>query len=79
MDKQKTKKKLSRVDKKKRLNPLERINYDAAGVDIGDSEIVAAVPSGRDEIGIRNFRTFTRDLEEIRDWFKKCGVKTVAM
>jgi transposase len=66
-------------EKVKRVDALERINFDAAGVDIGDSEIVAAVPAGRDEIGIRSFGTFTRDLHEICNWFKKCGVKTVAM
>ncbi len=73
------KKKKVRKEKTKRLDVLERINHDAAGVDIGDTEIVATVPAGRDEIGIRSFGTFTCDLHEICEWFKKCAVKTVAM
>ena len=79
MSKPKKKKKAVPQEKRKRLDPLERINFDAGGVDIGASLIVATVPVGRDEIGIRNFGTFTRDLLEIRDWFKSCKVKTVAM
>ncbi len=75
----KKKKKVVRNEKTKRLDTLERINFNAAGVDIGASEIVAAVPAGRDEIGIRSFGTFTRDLQEICQWFRKCEVQTVAM
>jgi transposase len=79
MSKPKKKKKAVPQEKRKRLDPLERLNFDAGGVDIGASLIVATVPVGRDEIGIRSFGTFTRDLLEIRDWFKSCKVKTVAM
>jgi transposase len=75
----KKKKKVARKEKTKRLDALERINYNAAGVDIGAYEIVATVPAGRDEIGIITFGTFTRDLQEICQWFKKCEIKTVAM
>jgi transposase len=70
---------ISPKERVKKLDALEQINYDAAGVDIGDREIVAAVPVGRDEVGIRTFGTFTRDLCEISEWFKKCTIKTVAM
>lgn len=65
--------------KVKRLDALEQINYNAAGVDIGDKEIVAAVPVGRDEVGIKTFSTFTCDLNEIAKWFKQCKIETVAM
>lgn len=65
--------------KVRRLDALEQINFNAAGVDIGDAEIVAAVPAGRDEVGVRSFRTFTCDLYEIAKWFKECGIETVAM
>jgi transposase len=63
----------------KRLDALEQINFDAAGVDIGDTDIVATVPVGRDEVGIRTFGTFTCDLTEIVEWFTRCKIKTVAM
>jgi transposase len=65
--------------KVKRLDALKQINYNAAGVDIGDAEIVAAVPVGRDEVGIKTFGTFTCDLNEIAKWFKQCKIETVAM
>lgn len=65
--------------KVKRLDALEQINFNAAGVDIGDAEIVAAVPVGRDEVGIKTFNTFTCDLYEIAKWFKQCKIETVAM
>lgn len=65
--------------KVKRLDALEQINFNAAGVDIGDAEILATVPAGRDEVGIKKFNTFTSDLYEISKWFKQCKIETVAM
>jgi transposase len=38
-----------------------------------------AVPEGRDEVSVREFGTFTADLEALADWLKKCGVTSVAM
>jgi transposase len=38
-----------------------------------------AVPEGRDEVSVREFGTFTADLEALAAWLKKCGVTTVAM
>jgi transposase len=59
---------------------LKYINLDAAGIDVGSEYHYVAVPEGRDENGsVRRFGTFTEDLEEIADWFEKCGVTTVAM
>lgn len=80
------KKKIKKINKNqnknatvKRLDAFKQINYNAAGVDIGDAEIVAAVPVGRDEVGIKTFGTFTSDLNEIAKWFKQCQIETVAM
>lgn len=58
---------------------LPRINPDAAGVDIGEAEIVACVPADRATEPIRSFGTFTPDLHALIDWLEACGVKTVAM
>lgn len=58
---------------------LQHINLNAAGVDIGSERHLVAVPAGRDEISVREFGTFTADLEALADWLKKCGVTTVAM
>lgn len=69
-----------RSDKKavKELS-LERIEPNAAGVDIGAREIYVAVPADRDAEPVRCFSTFTEDLLAIAVWFKQCGVTTVAM
>jgi transposase len=62
-----------------KLEALEQINLDAAGLDIGDDEIYVAVPEGRDEVSVRVFQTFTRDLYTLADWLAACGIETVAM
>jgi transposase len=58
---------------------LPLINRDAAGLDIGASEIYAAVPTDRDERPVRSTGTFTPDLYTLADWLAACGIKTVAM
>ncbi len=70
---QKRKKKIS-VD-----DGWELINPNAAGVDIGSKEHWACVPTDRAEKKIRQFGTFTSDLEAMADWFKQCGITSVAM
>ena len=62
-----------------KLEALKQINLNAAGLDIGDDEIYVAVPEGRDEVSVRVFQTFTRDLHALADWLETCGVDTVAM
>jgi transposase len=52
---------------------------DAAGIDIGATEIYVAVPADRDPEPIRMFATFTQDLNHLADWLQQCGVRTVAM
>lgn len=58
---------------------LQHINLNAAGIDIGSERHLVAVPEGRDEVAVREFGTFTADLEALAAWLKKCGVTTVAM
>ena len=50
---------------------------DAAGIDIGATEIFVAVPADRAAENVRSFPTFTQDLYALADWLKQCGVKTV--
>jgi transposase len=52
---------------------------DAAGIDIGATEIFVAVPADRAAENVRSFPTFTQDLYAAADWLRQCGVKTVAM
>ena len=53
---------------------------DAAGIDIGAEELVAAVPHGRgDAPNVRTFSAFTEGILALRDWLLSCHIKTVAM
>src|SRR5882724_1990429 len=52
---------------------------DAAGIDIGATEIFIAVPADRAAENVRSFPTFTQDLYAAADWLKQCDIKTVAM
>jgi transposase len=58
---------------------IERLNGDAAGIDIGATSHFVAVPADRDEQPVREFPAFTADLERLADWLKQCGIRTVAM
>ena len=52
---------------KKTTAVLPVLHPDAAGVDIGATEIYVAVPPDRDPESVRSFQTFTEDLmAEIR-------------
>jgi transposase len=52
---------------------------NAAGVDIGATEIYIAVPPDRDSQAVRSFRTFTADLRAAAEWLKQCRIESVAM
>jgi transposase len=58
---------------------LEHINQRAAGIDIGSTSHFVAVPEGCAETTVREFKSFTTDLNELADWLIQCGVTTVAM
>jgi transposase len=58
---------------------LECIEPNAAGIDIGATEIYAAVPPDRDPNPVRSFPTFTEDLQALAAWLLACRIRTVAM
>src|SRR3989442_14986915 len=64
---------------KKRCEELPILHPDAAGIDVGASELFVAVSAGRDPQPVRRFPTFTRDLNALADWLERCGVHSVAM
>lgn len=61
------------------MRTLHVIQPNAAGVDIGATEIYVAVPEDRDERSVRRFLTFTEDLHQGAKWLKECGVESVVM
>jgi hypothetical protein len=52
---------------------------DAAGIDVGARVHYVAVPEGRAEPSVRSFGAYTAQLDELVQWLKSCGIKTVAM
>src|SRR5256884_8445228 len=58
---------------------LQHVNLNAAGIDVGSDRHLVAVPEGRDEVSVREFGTYTTDLQALANWLRKCGVTTVAM
>jgi len=65
--------------KKKKQAVLPVLNADAAGIDIGATEIFVAVPNDRDAEPVRSFQTFTEDLRTLCRWLQACHIRTVAM
>jgi transposase len=63
----------------RKLGPLEQMNLNAAGIDIGSAEIWVCVPEDRDEHFVQCFDSFTTDLHRLAYWLKACQVDTVAM
>lgn len=60
---------------------LEKVNLNAAGIDVASGIHAVAVPAGssRDGEDVKEFEAFTRDLYAIASWMKECGVSTIAM
>ena len=55
------------------------LDPDAAGIDVGASELYVAVSVDRDRQPVRSFPTFTRDLYALADCLQQCGIHSVAM
>ena len=64
---------------KSRQPALSITHPNAAGIDIGSTSHYVAVPPDRDDNPVREFPSFTTDLNALADWLKECGVDTVAM
>ena len=65
--------------KKRELDELACVFPNAAGLDIGSAEIVAAVPPDRDAEPVRVFQTFTPNLHALVAWLLESGIDTVVM
>ncbi|MBI5932241.1 MAG: IS110 family transposase [Chloroflexi bacterium] len=67
------------VEEARPFEGMSRVNENAAGVDVGATEIVASV-SGSDGMQIvKAFGNYTMDLQAIGKWFGEHGIKMVAM
>ena len=64
---------------KRKSGKLEVVHPDCAGIDIGKRRHYVAVDSARFEEPVRNFGTFTAELEAMAEWLSSCGVREVAM
>ena len=60
---------------KRRCDQLPVLHPDAAGIDIGASELFVAVAADRDTDPVRSFATFTQDLNALAGWLQRWGIK----
>jgi len=58
---------------------LSTIRPHAAGIDVGATFHVVAIPPDQDDRPVRTFRSFTGDLHALADWLTPTGITTVAM
>lgn len=63
----------------KRLEQIEIVHPNAAGLDIGSREIFGCIPPDRAKETVKVFGTFTPDLHRLADWLAANRVDTVAM
>jgi len=66
-------------NKRNKVAQLPVIESNAAGIDVGATQVFVAVPADRDPEPIRCFETFTVELERLADWLQQCKIQTVAM
>jgi transposase len=61
------------------VQSLPICELNAAGIDVGATELYVAVPPDRSEQPVRCFGSFTSDLTELITWLKECRITSVAM
>ena len=64
---------------RRRAQAMEVAHPNAAGIDIGSASHFVAVPPDRDDQPVREFKSFTQDLETLAQWLQECEVDVVAM
>lgn len=67
------------VKKKRFSQGLPVINPYAGGIDVGDTKYDVAISDGISGFEVREYPTFTEDLEDLVNWLKSEGITTVAM
>jgi transposase len=69
----------SKQKRRKSAGQLSTVYPLAAGIDVGATAHVVAVPPDRDARPVRTFRTFSGDLHRLAQWLKEVGITTIAM
>jgi transposase len=64
---------------KRKQGAFQLTHANCAGIDIGSASHFVAVPPDRDANPVRQFQSFTGDLERLADWLIACRIDTVAM
>lgn len=67
------------IEEARPFDGLSKVNLNAAGVDVGASEIVACVSGGNEIQLVKGFGNYTVDLQSIGKWLREHKVRTVAM
>jgi transposase len=69
----------SKQKRRKSAGQLSTVYPLAAGIDVGATAHVVAVPPDRDARPVRTFQTFSGDLHRLAQWLKEVGITTIAM
>lgn len=69
----------SEAEKQAQSTILRVVHPNAAGIDVGSTFHVVAVPEGRDEQPVREFGVYTEDLYAMAQWLQQCGIEEVAV
>jgi transposase len=64
---------------KRGSDALPIVHRHAAGLDVGSTFHVVAVPEDADDEPVRTFKSFTADLHRLADWLAEVGITTIAM
>lgn len=67
------------VKKKRYSNGLPVFNFHAAGIDVGDTLYDVAISDGVDGHEVREYPTFTEDLNDLVSWLVSEGITTAAI
>lgn len=67
------------IESVKRISQLTVINHHAAGIDVSDSEMVVAYPLNSENLEVRGFGCYTRELQSLARCLQEHGITTIAM
>lgn len=62
-----------------KTNDFRKLDSERAGIDIGSSSVFVCASDTEGYQTVREYSTFTKDLESMAKWLKDLGVKSIAM